>query len=98
MPFVFVRASKQNKYKPEKYTGTCFEWKIKAPLNLYGDTDVLEMMQMGEIKSEQDIKQYLGDHFVEKREFFVETGDFIQNLKLKYVGTVDKFKRIRDEK
>jgi|694.fasta_scaffold130015_4 hypothetical protein len=53
---------------------------------------------MGEIKSEQDIKQYLGDHFVEKREFFVETGDFIQNLKLKYVGTVDKFKRIRDEK
>jgi|LakMenEpi03Aug12_release.lakeMendotaPanAssembly.Ray.scaffolds.fasta_scaffold130015_3 hypothetical protein len=44
MPFVFVRASKQNKYKPEKYTGTCFEWKIKAPLNLYGDTDVLEMM------------------------------------------------------
>ena len=39
---------------------------------------------MGEIKSEQDIKQYLGDHFVEKREFFVETGDFIQNLKLKY--------------
>jgi len=51
---------------------------------------------MGEIKSEQDIKQYLGDHFVEKREFFVETGDFIQNLKLKYNETVDKFRRHRE--
>ena len=39
------------------------------------------MMHMGEIKSEQDIKQYLGDNFVEKREFFVETGDLIERLK-----------------
>ena len=96
MPFVFVRASKHNNYNPSKFEGTSFEWKIQAPLNLYGDTDVLEMMQMGEIKSEQDIKQYLGDHFVEKREFFVETGDFIKNLKLKYNETVIKFRRHRE--
>ena len=28
MPFVVVRASNQNEYKPEKYHGNCFEWKI----------------------------------------------------------------------
>lgn len=44
MPFVFVRASKHNNYNPSKFEGTSFEWKIQAPLNLYGDTDVLEMM------------------------------------------------------
>ena len=50
---------------------------------------------MGEIKSEQDINQYLGNLF-EKREFFVETGDFIKNLKLKYDETVIKFRRHRE--
>lgn len=28
MPFVFVRASSKNKYKPEKYEEKCLHWKI----------------------------------------------------------------------
>ena len=50
---------------------------------------------MGEIKSDNDIKQYLGDQFVDKREFFVETGDLIKSLKPKYT---ERFRRYREEK
>lgn len=95
MPFVFVRASSKNKYKPEKYDEKQLYWKIQAPLNLYGDTDVLELMQMGEIKSENDIRDYLGDCFIEKREFFVETGDMIKEKKAKYM---ELFRKYREEK
>ena len=28
MPFVFVRASSKNKYKPETYEAKCLHWKI----------------------------------------------------------------------
>lgn len=95
MPFVFVRASSKNKYKPEKYEEKSLHWKIKAPLNLYGDTDVLELMQMGEIRSDNDIKEFLGDFFVEKRDFFVETGDMIKEKKAKYV---ELFRKYREDK
>ena len=95
MPFVFVRASSKNKYKPEKYDEKQLYWKIQAPLNLYGDTDVLELMRMGEIKSENDIKDYLGERFIEQREFFVETGDMIKEKKTKYM---ELFRKYREEK
>lgn len=92
MPFVFVRASSKNKYKPEKFDKQGLHWKIQAPLNLYGDTDVLELMQMGEIKSDNDIKEYLGEFFVEQRDFFVQTGDMIKEKKTKYVELFRKYK------
>jgi hypothetical protein len=57
MPFVFVRAGSNNKYGIDmKYDATTFQWKVQEPFNLYGDTDVLEMMGMGELKSDDDIK------------------------------------------
>ena len=49
---------------------------------------------MGEIKSDKDIKQYLGEQFVDKREFFVETGDLIKSLKPKYI---ERFRKYRAE-
>lgn len=60
-----------------------------------GDTDVLELMQMGEIKTEQDVREYLGEDFVEKRDFFVETGNMIKDKKTKYE---DMHRRRREDK
>lgn len=50
---------------------------------------------MGEIRSDNDIREFLGETFIEKKDFFVQTGDMIKDKKTKYL---ELFRKYREEK